>query len=76
MRRNLRDRGQVAVEYLGFIPVLLIVGLAGIQLGAVAYAAEQAGTGGGVRGGGGAQARQKDTGLRPAPRRPAGGGKE
>ncbi|MEV7324723.1 TadE/TadG family type IV pilus assembly protein [Streptomyces sp. NPDC093970] len=42
--RRDRDRGQVAVEYLGFIPVLLIVGLAGIQLGAVAYAAEQAGT--------------------------------
>jgi Flp pilus assembly protein TadG len=34
----------VAIEYLGFIPVLLIVGLAGIQIGAVAYAAEQAGT--------------------------------
>ncbi|GGP31373.1 septum formation initiator [Streptomyces libani subsp. rufus] len=42
--RRRRDRGQVAIEYLGFIPVLLIVGLAGIQLGAVAYAAEQAGT--------------------------------
>ncbi|MFD3583987.1 TadE/TadG family type IV pilus assembly protein [Streptomyces sp. NPDC058683] len=42
--RRFRDRGQVAIEYLGFIPVLLIVGLAGIQLGAVAYAAEQAGT--------------------------------
>ncbi|GGS78820.1 MULTISPECIES: TadE/TadG family type IV pilus assembly protein [Streptomyces] len=39
-----RDRGQVAVEYLGFIPVLLVVGLAGFQIGAVAYAAEQAGT--------------------------------
>ncbi|WP_030749725.1 TadE/TadG family type IV pilus assembly protein [Streptomyces sp. NRRL S-31] len=39
-----RDTGQVAVEYLGFIPVLLIVGLAGVQIGAVAYAAEQAGT--------------------------------
>jgi len=39
-----RDAGQVAVEYLGFIPVLLIVALAGIQIGAVAYAAEQAGT--------------------------------
>jgi Flp pilus assembly protein TadG len=38
------DRGQVAIEYLGFIPVLLIVGLAGFQIGAVAYAAEQAGT--------------------------------
>ncbi|CAL9297755.1 TadE/TadG family type IV pilus assembly protein [Streptomyces sp. SudanB182_2057] len=42
--RRPRDRGQVALEYLGFIPVLLIVGLAGVQLGAVAYAAEQAGT--------------------------------
>ncbi|OYP15635.1 septum formation initiator [Streptomyces sp. FBKL.4005] len=42
--RRRRDLGQVAIEYLGFIPVLLIVGLAGIQLGAVAYAAEQAGT--------------------------------
>ncbi|WP_369391589.1 TadE/TadG family type IV pilus assembly protein [Streptomyces sp. CG1] len=39
-----RDAGQVAIEYLGFIPVLLIVGMAGIQIGAVAYAAEQAGT--------------------------------
>ncbi|MEU6671946.1 TadE/TadG family type IV pilus assembly protein [Streptomyces sp. NPDC046727] len=42
--RRGHDRGQVAVEYLGFIPVLLIVGLAGFQIGAVAYAAEQAGT--------------------------------
>ncbi|MYW21876.1 pilus assembly protein [Streptomyces sp. SID2955] len=39
-----RDAGQVAIEYLGFIPVLLIVAMAGIQIGAVAYAAEQAGT--------------------------------
>lgn len=39
-----RDRGQVAIEYLGFIPVLLLVALAGIQLGLVAYAAQQAGT--------------------------------
>ncbi|MFF4311988.1 TadE/TadG family type IV pilus assembly protein [Streptomyces sp. 900105755] len=43
-RLRSRDRGQVAIEYLGFLPILLIVGLAGIQLGAVAYAAEQAGT--------------------------------
>ncbi|MDO0925976.1 TadE/TadG family type IV pilus assembly protein [Streptomyces sp. TG1A-8] len=43
-RTRPRDRGQVAIEYLGFIPVLLVVGLAGLQLGAVAYAAEQAGT--------------------------------
>ncbi|OIJ65172.1 TadE/TadG family type IV pilus assembly protein [Streptomyces mangrovisoli] len=39
-----RDRGQVAIEYLGFVPILLLVALAGIQLGAVAYAAQQAGT--------------------------------
>ncbi|MBJ7904510.1 pilus assembly protein [Streptomyces sp. DSM 110735] len=43
-RARARDRGQVAIEYLGFIPVLLIVGLAGLQIGAVAYAAEQAAT--------------------------------
>ncbi|MET8724259.1 TadE/TadG family type IV pilus assembly protein [Streptomyces misionensis] len=42
--RRDRDGGQVALEYLGFVPVLLLVALAGIQLGAVAYAAEQAGT--------------------------------
>lgn len=39
-----RDRGQVAIEYLGFLPVLLLVGLAGLQLGFAAYAAQQAGT--------------------------------
>ncbi|MEU3604445.1 TadE/TadG family type IV pilus assembly protein [Streptomyces sp. NPDC035033] len=39
-----RDRGQVALEYLGFLPVLLLVGLAGLQLGLAAYAAQQAGT--------------------------------
>ncbi|WP_351226070.1 TadE/TadG family type IV pilus assembly protein [Streptomyces sp. NPDC002133] len=40
-----RDRGQVAVEYLGFIPLLLLVGLFAIQLGVAAYTANQAGTG-------------------------------
>ncbi|MFI9342516.1 TadE/TadG family type IV pilus assembly protein [Streptomyces sp. NPDC052773] len=39
-----RDRGQVALEYLGFIPVLILVALAGVQLGLIAYAAQQAGT--------------------------------
>ncbi|MEV5145044.1 TadE/TadG family type IV pilus assembly protein [Streptomyces sp. NPDC052727] len=43
-RRRRRDSGQVAIEYLGFVPILLLVGLAGFQIGAVAYAAEQAGT--------------------------------
>ncbi|MFD7693002.1 TadE/TadG family type IV pilus assembly protein [Streptomyces sp. NPDC059805] len=39
-----RDRGQVALEYLGFVPLLILVALAGIQLGLIAYAAQQAGT--------------------------------
>ncbi|MFH8625081.1 TadE/TadG family type IV pilus assembly protein [Streptomyces vietnamensis] len=39
-----RDRGQAAIEYLGFLPILLIVGMAGLQLGIAAYAAQQAGT--------------------------------
>lgn len=39
-----RDRGQVAIEYLGFLPVLILVALAGVQLGLIAYAAQQAGT--------------------------------
>ncbi|MFJ5706037.1 TadE/TadG family type IV pilus assembly protein [Streptomyces sp. NPDC093105] len=43
-RPNRRDRGQAAIEYLGFLPLLLIVGLAGLQLGLAAYAAQQAGT--------------------------------
>ncbi|MCZ0981104.1 septum site-determining protein [Streptomyces diastatochromogenes] len=43
-RRRRRDRGQAAIEYLGFLPILLIVGLAGLQLGVAAYAAQQAGT--------------------------------
>ncbi|MFE7410051.1 TadE/TadG family type IV pilus assembly protein [Streptomyces laurentii] len=43
--RGARDRGQVAIEYLGFLPILLLVGLAGIQVGVIAYAAQQAGTG-------------------------------
>ncbi|WP_106978846.1 TadE/TadG family type IV pilus assembly protein [Streptomyces griseus] len=42
--RGRRDRGQVALEYLGFLPVLLLVGLAGLQLGLASYAAQQAGT--------------------------------
>ncbi|MFD7161935.1 hypothetical protein [Streptomyces violascens] len=40
-----RDRGQVALEYIGFIALLLLVGLAAIQLGVAAYAVNQAGTG-------------------------------
>jgi hypothetical protein len=39
-----RDGGQAAIEYLGFLPVLLAVALAAVQLGLIAYAAQQAGT--------------------------------
>ncbi|WP_329442791.1 pilus assembly protein [Streptomyces sp. NBC_01426] len=39
-----RDRGQVALEYIGFIPILLFVALCGIQLGWVAYVHQQAET--------------------------------
>ncbi|MDQ0794307.1 TadE/TadG family type IV pilus assembly protein [Streptomyces sp. B1I3] len=39
-----RDRGSTAIEYLGFLPVLILIGLAGLQLGLVAFTAQQAGT--------------------------------
>ncbi|MET9293743.1 TadE/TadG family type IV pilus assembly protein [Streptomyces sp. NPDC003077] len=40
-----RDRGQVSLEFLGFLPILLAVALGVIQLGLAAYAVQQAGTG-------------------------------
>ncbi|MFF1342618.1 TadE/TadG family type IV pilus assembly protein [Streptomyces sp. NPDC058290] len=43
MKRD-RDRGQVALEYIGFIPILLFVALCGIQLGWVGYVHQQAET--------------------------------
>ncbi|MFD8143356.1 TadE/TadG family type IV pilus assembly protein [Streptomyces sp. NPDC059708] len=44
-RERLRsDRGQVALEYIGFVPILLFVALCGIQLGWIAYVHEQADT--------------------------------
>jgi uncharacterized protein (UPF0333 family) len=42
--RGARDRGQVALEYLGFIPILVLVAMAGVQIGLIAYTAQQAGT--------------------------------
>jgi len=42
--RGRRDRGVASLEYLGMLPFLLLVALAGIQLGLAAYCAEQAGT--------------------------------
>lgn len=43
-RKWCSDRGQVAIEYIGFVPILLFVALCGIQLGWVAYVHEQADT--------------------------------
>ncbi|MFE3737627.1 TadE/TadG family type IV pilus assembly protein [Streptomyces sp. NPDC059134] len=39
-----RQSGQVALEYLGFVPLLLLVGFFAIQIGIVAYVVNQAGT--------------------------------
>ncbi|WEV25700.1 pilus assembly protein [Streptomyces sp. 71268] len=43
-RGSRRDAGSVAVEFLGFLPILLAVGLAVVQLGIAAYTVQQAGT--------------------------------
>ncbi|MFE4370137.1 TadE/TadG family type IV pilus assembly protein [Streptomyces sp. NPDC056835] len=42
--RDARERGQVALEYVGVITLLLIVALAAIQLGLAGYAVQQAST--------------------------------
>ena len=42
--RTARERGSAAVEFVGFLPILLLVALAGVQLGLVAYAGTEAGT--------------------------------
>ncbi|MFF9895472.1 TadE/TadG family type IV pilus assembly protein [Streptomyces longispororuber] len=44
-RRAFGDRGVSILEFAGFLPILLLVGLAAIQLGLVGYAAGQAGSG-------------------------------
>lgn len=44
-RRRWGDRGVSMLEFAGFLPILLLVGLAAIQLGLVGYAANQAGSG-------------------------------
>ncbi|HZG03374.1 MAG TPA: TadE/TadG family type IV pilus assembly protein [Streptomyces sp.] len=43
-RRLRADDGQASLEFVGFLPLLLLIGLAAVQLGLVAYAAQQAGT--------------------------------
>ncbi|MEU4844956.1 TadE family protein [Streptomyces gilvosporeus] len=69
LRGRPRDRGQVSIEFLGFLPVLLAVALAVIQLGLGAYAVQQAGTG--------ARAAARTASLDPADREtdPASAGK-
>ncbi|TDC21098.1 pilus assembly protein [Streptomyces sp. 8K308] len=39
-----RDRGVTAVEFAGWVPLLIIVALAAVQLGVAGYAALQAGS--------------------------------
>ncbi|MGD3107912.1 TadE family protein [Streptomyces sp. YGL11-2] len=39
-----RDRGSASIEFLGVLPILLVLALAVIQLGLAAYAVQQAGT--------------------------------
>ncbi|MEU5158399.1 TadE/TadG family type IV pilus assembly protein [Streptomyces sp. NPDC020875] len=43
-RDRARDQGQAAIEFAGVIALLLFVALAAIQVGIVAYTAQQAGT--------------------------------
>lgn len=45
-RRRLRDdRGVSMLEFAGFLPILLVIGMAAIQLGLIGYGINQAGTG-------------------------------
>jgi TadE-like protein len=43
-RSDRGDRGVTAVEFAGWLPILLIVAMAAVQLGVVGYAAQQAGS--------------------------------
>ncbi|GAA2242679.1 septum formation initiator [Streptomyces ruber] len=43
-RRSRDDRGVSMLEFAGFLPILLVVGMAAIQLGLVGYGINQAGT--------------------------------
>lgn len=56
------DRGQSAIEFIGFLPLLLLVALAGVQLGLVAYTAAQSGTAARAA----ARTASQDTGNSPA----------
>ncbi|WP_330307002.1 MULTISPECIES: TadE/TadG family type IV pilus assembly protein [unclassified Streptomyces] len=43
--RRLDDRGVSILEFAGFLPILLVIGMAAIQLGLVGYGINQAGSG-------------------------------
>ena len=43
-RRLRNDRGVSMLEFAGYLPILLIVGMAAIQLGLIGYGINQAGT--------------------------------
>ncbi len=43
-RRWRGDTGSASIEFLGFLPILILVALAAAQLGIAAYTAQQAGT--------------------------------
>ncbi|MEU9286844.1 TadE family protein [Streptomyces sp. NPDC048275] len=46
LRRRLRDdRGVSILEFAGFLPILLVIGMAAIQLGLIGYGINQAGSG-------------------------------
>ncbi|GGY90877.1 TadE/TadG family type IV pilus assembly protein [Streptomyces poonensis] len=49
VRRRLRnagdDRGVSMLEFAGFLPILLLIGMAAIQLGLIGYGINQAGSG-------------------------------
>jgi hypothetical protein len=44
-RRPRGDRGVSILEFTGFLPVLLLIGMAAVQLGLIGYGVNQAGSG-------------------------------
>ncbi|UYM23853.1 pilus assembly protein [Streptomyces albus] len=68
--RRTDDRGAAILEFAGFLPVLLLIGLAAIQLGLVGYAASQAGSAARAAA---RVASQEDTGAGAAAGRPPSG---
>ncbi|MET9407316.1 TadE family protein [Streptomyces sp. NPDC002935] len=44
-RRLRGDRGVSILEFTGFLPILLLIGMAAIQLGLIGYGVNQAGSG-------------------------------